>query len=83
MPGRMWFEFSLILKDKWEYPWFAVWDLAFHCVAFAAIDVYFAKSQLLLFLREWYMHPNGALPAYEFNFADGKLILNILEYKHF
>jgi len=58
------------MPDCWEYPWFAVWDLAFHCVVFALIDVDFAKQQLLLVLREWYQHPNGALPAYEFNFSD-------------
>eukprot|EP01117_Protostelium_nocturnum_P014909 TRINITY_DN5728_c0_g1_i1.p1 TRINITY_DN5728_c0_g1~~TRINITY_DN5728_c0_g1_i1.p1 ORF type:complete len:1058 (+),score=436.74 TRINITY_DN5728_c0_g1_i1:274-3447(+) len=58
------------MPDCWEYPWFAVWDLAFHCVVFAYIDVDFAKNQLLLMLREWYQHPNGALPAYEFNFSD-------------
>ena len=56
--------------DKWEYPWFAAWDLAFHMIAFARIDPQFAKEQLLLFLREWYMHPNGQLPAYEFAFGD-------------
>ena len=53
------------MPDKWEYPWFAAWDLAFHCVAFALIDADFAKRQLLLLTREWYMHPNGQLPAYE------------------
>lgn len=56
--------------DKWEYPWYAAWDLAFHLVAFAEIDPQFAKEQLLLFLREWYMHPNGQIPAYEWNFSD-------------
>jgi hypothetical protein len=58
------------MPDKWEYPWFAAWDLAFHCVAFALIDAEFAKQQLLLLTREWYMHPNGQLPAYEWNFGD-------------
>lgn len=58
------------MPDKWEYPWFAAWDLAFHCVAMATIDPDFAKSQLVLFLREWYMHPNGQIPAYEWNFSD-------------
>ncbi len=58
------------MPDTWEYPWFAAWDLAFHCVTFALIDPEFAKSQLLLMLREWYMHPNGQLPAYEWNFGD-------------
>jgi len=58
------------MPDKWEYPWYAAWDLAFHCVAMALIDPEFAKNQLILFLREWYMHPNGQLPAYEWNFSD-------------
>ena len=56
------------MPDKWEYPWYASWDLAFHCVAIAPVDPDFAKSQLVLFLREWYMHPNGQIPAYEWNF---------------
>jgi hypothetical protein len=60
----------LSMPDKWEYPWFAAWDLAFHTVAFAKIDPDFAKEQLLLLLREWYSHPNGQLPAYEFAFGD-------------
>ena len=58
------------MPDKWEYPWYAAWDLAFHMIPFARIDPDFAKQQLVLFLREWYMHPNGQLPAYEFNFGD-------------
>jgi hypothetical protein len=58
------------MPDKWEYPWYAAWDLAFHCVAFAHIDPCFAKDQLLLMLREWYMHPNGQIPAYEWAFGD-------------
>jgi hypothetical protein len=58
------------MPDKWEYPWYAAWDLAFHMVPFAKIDPHFAKSQLVLFTREWYMHPNGQLPAYEFAFGD-------------
>eukprot|EP00761_Pharyngomonas_kirbyi_P007140 gb/GECH01007149.1/.p1 GENE.gb/GECH01007149.1/~~gb/GECH01007149.1/.p1 ORF type:complete len:1013 (+),score=245.77 gb/GECH01007149.1/:1-3039(+) len=58
------------MPDKWEYPWFAAWDLAFHMIPFAKIDGEFTKNQLLLFLREWSMHPNGAMPAYEFNFSD-------------
>jgi Glycosyl hydrolase family 63 C-terminal domain len=58
------------MPDKWEYPWYAAWDLAFHCVAMALIDPDFAKNQLVLFFREWYMHPNGQLPAYEWNFSD-------------
>jgi hypothetical protein len=60
----------LCVPDKWEYPWYAVWDLAFHMVPMARLDPEFAKSQLLLFLREWYMHPSGALPAYELNLSD-------------
>jgi hypothetical protein len=58
------------MPDKWEYPWYAAWDLAFHMIPFALIDPEFAKSQLQLFLREWYMHPNGQLPAYEWAFED-------------
>ena len=58
------------MPDKWEYPWYAAWDLAFHTVAFAKIDPAFARQQLVLFLREWYMHPNGQLPAYEWAFGD-------------
>jgi hypothetical protein len=58
------------MPDKWEYPWYAAWDLAFHMIPFAMIDPEFAKSQLLLFTREWYMHPNGQLPAYEWAFGD-------------
>jgi hypothetical protein len=60
----------LSMPDKWEYPWYAAWDLAFHMLAFARIDVEFAKQQLLLFTREWYMHPNGQLPAYEWALGD-------------
>jgi hypothetical protein len=58
------------MPDKWEYPWFAAWDTAFHTVAYAMIDPDFAKDQLLLLLREWYMHPNGQIPAYEWAFGD-------------
>ena len=58
------------MPDKWEYPWYAAWDLAFHCVALAHVDPEFAKQQLILLCREWYMHPNGQLPAYEWNFGD-------------
>jgi hypothetical protein len=58
------------MPDKWEYPWYAAWDLAFHCVPLALVDVEFAKEQLILLLREWYMHPNGQLPAYEWAFGD-------------
>ncbi len=58
------------MPDKWEYPWYAAWDLAFHCIPFALIDPAFAKSQLELLMREWYMHPNGQVPAYEWAFGD-------------
>ncbi len=58
------------MPDKWEYPWFAAWDLAFHCVPLALIDPHFAKRQLLLLLREWYMSPSGQIPAYEWEFGD-------------
>ncbi len=60
----------LAMPDNWEYPWFAAWDLAFQCVTLAMIDPGFAKQQLVLLGREWYMHPNGQLPAYEWNFGD-------------
>jgi hypothetical protein len=58
------------MPDKWEYPWYAAWDLAFHCLPLALVDSQFAKDQLVLMLREWYMHPNGQLPAYEWNLGD-------------
>jgi hypothetical protein len=58
------------MPDKWEYPWFAAWDLAFHMIPFSRLDPEFAKGQLNLVLREWYMHPNGQMPAYEWNFSD-------------
>jgi hypothetical protein len=58
------------MPDKWEYPWYAAWDLAFHCIPLALLDPDFAKEQLILLLREWYMHPNGQLPAYEWAFSD-------------
>jgi len=60
----------LSMPDNWEYPWFAAWDLAFHMIPFAEIDPDYAKEQLVLLLREWYMHPNGAIPAYEWAFSD-------------
>ncbi len=60
----------LSVPDKWEYPWFAAWDLAFHCIALATVDPEFAKSQLVLLGREWYQHPNGQTPAYEWAFGD-------------
>lgn len=58
------------MPDKWEYPWYAAWDLAFHCIPQAMVDPQFAKDQLVLLTREWYMHPNGQLPAYEWAFGD-------------
>ncbi|MGZ3839072.1 MAG: MGH1-like glycoside hydrolase domain-containing protein [Flavisolibacter sp.] len=58
------------MPDKWEYPWYAAWDLAFHCIPLALVDAEFAKQQLLLLTKEWYMQPNGQLPAYEWNFGD-------------
>ncbi|OPY67887.1 MAG: Mannosyl oligosaccharide glucosidase [Syntrophorhabdaceae bacterium PtaU1.Bin034] len=58
------------MPDKWEYPWYAAWDLAFHAVAFSGIDIDFAKQQLSLILRDLYLHPNGQMPAYEWNFSD-------------
>jgi hypothetical protein len=60
----------LSMPDKWEYPWYAAWDLAFHCVPLAIVDPDYAKDQIILLLREWYMHPNGQLPAYEWAFGD-------------
>ncbi|GMN05808.1 glucosidase [Croceitalea sp. MTPC5] len=60
----------LLMPDAWEYPWFAAWDSAFHCVTYAMLDPDFAKQQLLLFTKEWYMAPNGQIPAYEWNFSD-------------
>ena len=58
------------MPDKWEYPWFAGWDLAFHCIALAHVDPTFAKRQLLLLCHEWYMRPDGQIPAYEWDFGD-------------
>src|SRR5262249_39198761 len=58
------------MPDKWEYPWYAAWDLAFHTTALALVDYDFAKDQLLLMLRSLYSHPNGQMPAYEWNFSD-------------
>ena len=58
------------MPDKWEFPWYASWDLAFHCIPLALVDVQFAKTQLELIVREWYLHPNGKIPAYEWNFDD-------------
>jgi hypothetical protein len=67
---NLWCRDIISMPDGWEYPWFAAWDLAFHCVAMARFDPDFAKHQMLLLTREWYMHPNGQLPAYEFAFND-------------
>ncbi len=58
------------MPDKWEYPWYAAWDIAFHCIPLALVDPRFAKDQLVLLTREWYMHPNGQMPAYEWSFGD-------------
>lgn len=58
------------MPDKWEYPWYAAWDLAFHVIPISLIDPDFAKDQLMLMLREDYLHPNGQIPAYEWNFSD-------------
>jgi hypothetical protein len=68
--GHLYNDDVLSMPDAWEYPWFAAWDLAFHCVPLAIVDPDFAKEQLILLLREWYMHPNGQLPAYEWAFGD-------------
>ncbi len=72
--NRHWWHMSsfdvISMPDPWEYPWYAAWDLAFQCVAIARVDPGFAKQQLLLLLREWYMHPNGQLPAYEWALED-------------
>jgi hypothetical protein len=76
LTGRNWdwpqlFNRDIIsMPDKWEYPWYAAWDLAFHMLPFCRVDPQFAKDQMELFLREWYMHPSGQIPAYEFNFSD-------------
>jgi hypothetical protein len=68
--GHLYCADVLSMPDKWEYPWFAAWDLAFHCVPLAIVDPEFAKEQLVLLLREWYMHPNGQIAAYEWAFGD-------------
>jgi hypothetical protein len=68
--GHLYNERVMSMPDPWEYPWYAAWDLAFHCVPIALIDPAFAKSQLDLLTREWYQHPNGQIPAYEWNFSD-------------
>ena len=70
--NREWFhmvnEHVISMPDKWEYPWYAAWDLAFHCIALSAVDPDFARDQLELMLRETYMHPSGQIPAYEWNY---------------
>jgi hypothetical protein len=68
--GHLYNRDVLSMPDKWEYPWYAAWDLAFHMLPFARVDPEGAKEQLILFLREWYMHPNGQIPAYEFCLSD-------------
>lgn len=68
--GHLFAKDILSMPDKWEYPWFAAWDTAFHMLPFAEVDPQFAKDQMLLFLREWYLHPNGQIPAYEWKFND-------------
>jgi mannosylglycerate hydrolase MGH1-like protein len=68
--GHLYNEDVVSMPDKWEYPWYAAWDLAFHCIPLAMVDPEYAKGQLILFLREWYMHPNGQIPAYEWTFGD-------------
>ena len=70
MWGHIYNSDVISMPDKWEYPWYAAWDLAFHCVSLALIDPNYAKDQLVLMLREWYMHPNGQIPAYEWAFGD-------------
>ena len=70
MWGHIYNSDVISMPDKWEYPWYAAWDLAFHCVSLALIDPSYAKDQLVLMLREWYMHPNGQIPAYEWAFGD-------------
>ena len=68
--GHLYNSDVISMPDKWEYPWYAAWDLAFHCIPLAIVDPAFAKEQLILMLREWYMHPNGQIPAYEWAFSD-------------
>src|SRR5262249_5140655 len=74
MRNSQWFhminEFVISMPDKWEYPWYAAWDLAFHSIALSAVDLDFAKQQLELLLQEFFLHPTGQLPAYEWNFSD-------------
>jgi hypothetical protein len=68
--GHLYNRDVISMPESWEYPWYAAWDLAFHMIPFARIDPHFAKEQLILFTREWYMHPSGQLPAYEWAFSD-------------
>jgi hypothetical protein len=68
--GHLYNRDVISMPDNWEYPWYAAWDLAFHMIPFAPLDPQFTKDQLVLLLREWYMHPNGEVPAYEFAFSD-------------
>jgi len=68
--GHLYNRDVISMPDNWEYPWYAAWDLAFHMIPFAQLDPQFTKDQLVLLLREWYMHPNGQIPAYEFAFSD-------------
>jgi hypothetical protein len=72
--NREWFhmigDHVISMPDKWEYPWFATWDLAFHTIALSTVDIDFAKQQLDLLLRQVYLHPTGQIPAYEWNFSD-------------
>ena len=72
--NREWYHMAnaqvISMPDKWEYPWYAAWDLAFHCIALSAVDVDFAKQQLALMLNQNYIHPNGQMPAYEWNYGD-------------
>ena len=63
-------EHVISMPDKWEYPWYAAWDLAFHTIALSTVDIDFAKEQLDLMLQEFYLHPTGQIPAYEWNFSD-------------
>ena len=68
--GHMVNDDIISMPDKWEYPWYAAWDLAFHTIALSTVDIDFAKQQLDLMLSQWYIHPNGQIPAYEWNFSD-------------
>lgn len=68
--GHIYNERVMSMPDKWEFPWYASWDLAFHCIPFVLVDPHFAKGQIDIIVREWYQHPNGHVPAYEWNFND-------------